>query len=216
MDLRGISKQSILLFDWDAFSLNLAKLIKFHSLNSVVPINADRWEEIVNAILTFMGKNPSWNQGSHSAGADIWTKEFIISAKSGKVINDKVNISSYRLTRFKDLEEMKGFIDGGGKNFDIYLCCARTDSKTKRIYKIFLIGADTISAKRIGWSNSYNKKDKHSGWQGIDNLGISLKIVKNMSNQLWMEVPLNLCNEILTVKIDKRDLGIKVEEPLKD
>jgi len=216
MNLKKINKKEILSFDWDTFSLNLEKLIKFHSLNSVVPINADRWEEIVNATLNFMGRNPKWNQGSHSAGADIWIEAFVISAKSGKVSNDNLIISSYRLTRFGNLEKMKEFIDGKGKNFDIYLCCAKIDNKTERVYKVFLIGADTISAKKTNWSKSYNKKKLHSGWEGSDNQGILLRIVKKMSNQLWMEVPLKLCNEILEVKINNKDLGSKIEEPLKN
>ncbi len=209
-------KTQVSSFDWKNFSINIEKLIKFHSLNSIVPINADRWEEIINATLKFMGKNPEWNQGSHSAGADVWTKDFSISAKSGKISGDSLMISSYRLTRFNNLEEMKEFIDGEGKNFNIYLCCARIDSETERIYKIFLIDANVISAKRINWGDSYSKDKKvHSGWEGKDKNGVLLRIVRTMSNQLWMEVPLKLCDKILEVKINKKNLGSKIEEPLK-
>ena len=85
MQLKDIKKQEILSFDWKVFITHLEKLIKFHSLNSIVPITADRWEELITATLNFMGKKPIWNQGSHSKGADIKTEDFSISAKSGNI-----------------------------------------------------------------------------------------------------------------------------------
>ncbi len=218
MQFKGIQKRKILSFNWRKFILHLKKLIAFHSLNSIVPINADRWEELINATLNFMGKKPIWNQGSHSKGADIWTKDFSISAKSGNIKGNMLILSSYRLTRFNSIDEMKEFIDGDGKNFDIYLCCSRIDTKTERIYKIFLIGADIILANSMQWLNAYSRKNKgvHSGWRGRNKEGVILDIVRKMSNQLWMNIPINLCNEILEVKISNNKLGSKIEEPLKN
>ncbi len=216
MNLKNITNKKVISFDWDNFSQYLKKLLEFNSENSVTPINADRWEELINAVLKYMDFKPIWNLGSHAPGADIWTDQFNISAKSGKIIDETLNISSYRLTRFLNLDEMKEFIDGDGKNFDIYLCCARTDTPQSRTYQVFLVHANIIKAKKMRWKDTYFTGGKvHSGWEGIAHNKVILNIVKNMSNQLWITIPLNLCDKILEVNISNEKLGSRVSEPLR-
>jgi hypothetical protein len=217
-----ITKSKTDSFDWDTFSSNAEKLLKFASWSTISPVNADRWEEIVFHILknmgqTYKGGDPKWESGSHAPGADLWTDLLAISAKAGSIKNSTLSLSSYRLTRFKDLEEMKTFIDGNGKNFDIYLCCARIDNTNgSRIYKIFVVPADIFIAKKLKWKEqTSNKNGDITGWYGLSNNGVVVKIQKKMSNQLWIEIPTRLCSQIGEITIAKEFLGAGLSEEVK-
>lgn len=204
-----IQDKKVADFDWNQFSSLLLKLFKFTLKISQVPINADRWEEFIAICLKHMGKSPKWNLGSHKSGADIWIPELSISAKAGKIVNGCLIISSYRLTTFDTIDEMKRFIDEG-KNFDVYLCCARNESKTGRTYSVYLVDADLIEASKLKWVQTKN------GWEAESPEGIVLKIVKKMSNQLWMTIPTKLCNKIMDLTIPYSELGIDSAKSLEE
>tara|TARA_Y100000310_G_scaffold335884_1_gene419021 strand:- start:1246 stop:1929 length:684 start_codon:yes stop_codon:yes gene_type:complete len=215
VQLHNITNEKVLNFDWDTFSAKLKKLIEYSSKISVVAINADRWEELLYAVLcnmneTFEGGKPRWILGSHKPGTDIWIDKFAISAKSGNLQNNNLIISSYRLTRFNDIEEMKDFIDSPeGKNYDIYLCCARTDNRNgSRTYTVFLVDADVFHANELNWEDMHLRNGgSHSGWRGTNNEGVKVEIRRKMSNQLWLSLPLNLCNKLVEITISKENLG---------
>jgi len=206
-------------FNWKTFSIKAKKLLDFASRSTIAPVNAGRWEEIVFHVLKSMGQkykggDPKWEVGSHAPGADLWTDLFAISAKAGGIQKNTLSLSSYRLTRFSDLEAMKAFIDGSGKNFDIYLCCARIDyTDGSRDYKIFVVPADIFTAKKLKWTEQLSlKNNKVSGWRGLSSNNIEVKIQKNMSNQLWINIPLELCSKIGEIHIPKKILGIALSE----
>ena len=104
---------------------------------------------------------------------------------------------------------MKDFIDGSGKNFDMYLCCARTeDSNGTRNYKIFSVSASIVEAKKMKWKESFSKKKGSSiGWHGEAQSGVVVDIHKSMSSQLWIKIPLKLCTQIGEVTITKNLQG---------
>ena len=111
-------------------------------------------------------------------------------------------LSSCRLTRFKNIEEMIAFLDGqAGKNFDFYLCCARVETKSEMIYQVYKVPAEVFVASSMGW------KKTRGGWEGSSSNGVAATIVKNMSNQLWLNVPIGLCGKITEFKISLSDLG---------
>lgn len=222
MKLKNIYKKEILEFDWDTFSKKIRILFDFSQKNSVVAINADRWEELIYVVLKNMGMNyegkaPKWILGSHKPGADIWIDQFSISAKSGNITKEKLVLSSYRLTRFNTLKQMIEFIDSeDGKNFDIYLCSARIDrSDGGRTYIVYLVDANIFHAKKLEWKDMYLKDGIiHSGWRGLNEDGIQVEIRKKMSNQLWLSIPLSMCNKLLEITIPREKLGIDAEKPL--
>jgi hypothetical protein len=201
-------------FNWKTFSTKLAKLIKFASKASIIPIKESRWEELIFHALKGMGKkykggDPKWEVGSHLSGADLWIDNLAISAKSGSITKDSLDISSYRLGRFLNLKTMIKFIDGDGKNFDVYLSCVVINHKDgHKTYKIFVIPANVFSARKIKWSRIVSKDDgKVMKYYGSDSRGVSARIVKSMSHQLWIRIPLKLCKQIAEITIPKKDLG---------
>ncbi|MDO8592719.1 MAG: hypothetical protein Q7R92_03030 [bacterium] len=222
--LHHTNNKKVICFDWNKFSAKLKKLFEFDCENTRVAINADRWEEFIYIVLKNMGEkykggDPKWILGSHQPGTDIWIDKFNISAKSGNIQNNNLIISSNRLTRFNNLDEMKKFIDSPiGKNFDIYLCSARIDQKNgDRVYKIFLVDANIFQAKKLQWEDTYLKNgNSHSGWRGANNKGIEVEIRKKMSNQLWLTIPLRMCNLLFEVTILKDKMGSGVDKILKN
>ncbi|MFA6503086.1 MAG: hypothetical protein WCT45_02420 [Candidatus Paceibacterota bacterium] len=194
-------------FDWKSFSGLIRNSFHFFSKYSRVPINADRWEEFIFTTLrdmgeTYQGGEPKWIRGSHAPGADVWTDTFAISAKSGALKNGSIVLSSCRLTRFVSLKDMIAFLDGpAGKNFDFYLCCARIETKSELTYQVYKVPAEVFAASSVSW------KETKSGWEGDSSNGVSAAIVRKMSNQLWLKVPLALCEKITEFTIPLSDLG---------
>jgi hypothetical protein len=220
--LHHVANKEILEFDWDTFSRKMKIMFDFSQKNSIVAINADRWEEFIYVVLknmgmTYKGKDPKWTLGSHKPGADLWIDQFSISAKSGNIQNGNLVLSSYRLTRFGNLNEMVEFIDSKeGKNFDIYLCSARIDrADGGRTYKVFLVDANIFYARNLRWEDMHLKSGgTHSGWRGLNEEGLKVEIRRKMSNQLWISIPIRMCNELLEISISKRELGLDAEKPL--
>ena len=205
-----ISKDSVYQFNWEAFKLYLNKLLIGISKNTITPISGDRWEEVIYVILKHMNLDPVWNLGSHRPGADLWFNDFSISAKSGNFKNNNLIISSYRLTRYNNLDEMINFIDSKeGKNYDVHMCCARTDFiDGSRNYKVYVLDANLFKAKEMKWEEMKGVRSPGTtGWRGIHDNGITVEIRKKMSNQLWLSYPLELCNQITDITIQKAELG---------
>lgn len=211
------SKPAIRSFDWDLFKVNLDKMLIGISKNTRTPINSDRWEEVIYVVLKYMNFNPRWNLGSHQPGADIWIKEFSISAKSGNLSNGVLSISSYRLTRFENLKQMIAFIDNDSeKNYDIHLCCARIDNEYQRVYKVFVLENNIFKAKDLTWGEMQGVRTSGiTGWRGVHQNGVVVEIRKKMSNQLWINYPLRLCNQITEIKLDARKLGSEADSLIK-
>lgn len=193
--------------DWEVFGDRVKELLEFASKSTSARVNAERWEEIIFYVLKGMGKKykgeyPKWEMGSHSPGADIWIDDLAISAKAGSVKNDILTLSSYRLTRFVTLRDMKNFIDEDEKRFDVYLCCAQSDDvKGNRIYQVFVVPSNIFQADDAEWTES------NSSWHGTGLNGVVVDIHKKMSNQLWIKIPLKLCTLIKEVSIPKKSLG---------
>jgi hypothetical protein len=208
-------------FDWTEFATRTKKLIAYISAATRTPINGELWEEVIYHALrsmgeTYQGGSPKWVSGSHAPGADIWIDKFSISAKGGAINNERLKFSSYRLTSHKNLEEMISHIDGPGKNFDIYLCCARSETATQRIYNVFMVPSNVFRAKDFDWKETFNQKNgSFNGWKGVSDQGIVLGIHESMSRQLWIELPLSMCQSLLQVTIPTASLGQSLEAILK-
>lgn len=198
-------------FDWGKFRIFLKKVIEFKSRISFIYINADSWEESIYFALKKMGENPDWQLGSHAKGADVKTTKFAISAKSGSVRNGDLTISSYRLTRYKTIAEMTDFINKE-INYDFYLCCARRETTNGgREYGIFKINSSVFRPKIQDWQEAKNKNGERSGWVCKLMNGVGGRIVFNMSNQLWLDIPLNLCEKLFSVEFTRTQLGADLE-----
>lgn len=199
-------------FDWDKFSKLIKKVIDFKTKTSYTYVNADAWEEVLYFSLKKMGENPDWNMGSHEKGADIKTKKFAISAKSGKIQEDKLILSSYRLTRYTAINQMANFIDDE-QNYDFYLCCARQETETGgRKYVVFKIPADIFEAKKVNWEKLVKKDGEYVGYYCDTPKGVHAEIRKKMSNQLWLNVPLTLCEKILEIDYSQEEIGSEFDK----
>jgi len=205
--------------NWNRFKELTAKLIEFRAKTSRVPIRAESWEEVIYAVLFYMEHEVSWEPTSHAKGVDLEVKingEILkISAKGGKVTNNqKLTLSSYRLTRFETLTKMLEFLNKNATELDVYLICAREESQDSVKYHIFRVLPNVLVPEKA--LNPNNWEEDAQGWKLKADVGFEASIIKKMSNQLWYSIPLNFSSleRLTTVKISKEDIGSTLVEIL--
>ncbi len=183
---------------WEEFAKEVTTALSNASKLTRLPLSGDRWEEILVSVFERLGQEVTWRPGSHAPGADIMlgrggTDLIKISVKAGSLAlrarTEKVlKFSSYRLTRHTSIEAKIKFIDEDADHVNWYLFGAREDTFSKRSYHIYLTKATIIQAATAEW------EEVKSGWIGLQPNGVVLAIVKNMSDQLWVDIPLRLIN----------------------
>lgn len=204
--------------DWDRFKELAAKLIDYKAKTSSVPVRAESWEEVIYAVLLYMEHNVSWEPTSHAKGVDLEVRmgqeTLRISAKGGKIANQRLSLSSYRLTRFGSLSNMLEFLEANANEIDIYLICAREDKYKHIRYNVFNLLPTALvpsAALQVGsW------RENNQGWELKANVGFEARIVKNMSNQLWYSIPISFphLEQLAQVEISKSEIGSKLVEIL--
>ncbi len=187
--------------DWNEFTTKVGTILRNSSLLSELPVAGDRWEEVLAAVFRRMGLIVTWTAGSHRPGADIELsltgyKPVQISVKAGGIktrrdaaggVNRTVpNFSSYRLTTHPTIEDKVAFIDADSKQIDWYLFAARKETAQTRTYQIYLAKSSIIQAKKAAWTVT------KGGWEGQQEEGVTMKITRNMSDQLWLDIPVSL------------------------
>lgn len=196
---------------------NIKSAILQHSGHSVLPLQAERWEEIVVNAFKKQGYHPGWDPGSHKSGVDITLPllGMSVSCKSAKVEGKRVkrlNFSSFRTTTLETLEEKIEFFDGDGKNFSHYLIIARDGCDRFRKYTVWLIDANHIKASDFDWEES------KSGWKTKERYGFKMYVQKKMSHQFWVSMDLRYLQNhakhkphevrvLFEVILDRRELG---------
>lgn len=188
------------MLDDQKFSKIVQELIRFKSGITKVPIKAESWEELIWAALVFMfggEKKVDWNPQSHEKSVDIKVKingdALKISAKAGEIKNNKIIISSYRLTTFDNLDDKLNFIKNQHNSFDFYLICARKIGKDSITYYVIKIPSEKMAPSWLTDKNNWTKSSQ--GYNLKENLGFNAKIVFKMSNQLWYSVPIDYFSE---------------------
>ncbi|MCD6385020.1 hypothetical protein J7M23_04505 [Candidatus Sumerlaeota bacterium] len=205
--------------NWNRFKELTTKLIEFRAKLSRVPIRAESWEEVIYAVLLYMEYEVSWEPTSHAKGVDLEIKIndgiLKISAKGGKVTtNQRLSLSSYRLTRFRTLPEMLEFLNKNATELDVYLICAREEKPDIVRYHIFRILPNELVPEAA--LNPNNWEENEQGWRLRADVGFEANIIKKMSNQLWYSIPLNFSQleQLAIVNISKRDIGSALLEIL--
>jgi hypothetical protein len=141
-----------------------------------------------------------WHPESHKIGADITVPSLMfprISIKTGKVtksgrvktktqIKDdhKVKYSSHRLTTYKDLEEILGFLKKSHCDITFLLS---PDVKNKKYYWIV---QENLNFEKLDWAELYSKTNTQKGWVGLG-VDVRAEIHTSLSSQLWVEIKLS-------------------------
>jgi len=202
--------------DWQKFIEFSKKLIEYKAKHSRVSINAESWEEVIYVSFLNMlsDRNVFWEVGSHAKGVDIEliveNDRILISAKGGKInVKDYLSLSSYRLTRYKTIEDKLDFLHENARKLDIYLICSRTDTRRSIIYRIFKINSLDLVPSLFLDSNNWSENSQAWIFNKHKEAGLEARIVKSMSHQLWYSIPIrnNKLEELSNIEIAKKDLG---------
>jgi hypothetical protein len=181
-------------------------LEKHHELYSG-QCKAEYWEELLSKALKDAGFGSNWKPDSnHKSGVDQTTDDGLrISNKSGSIRNDVVNISGSRLTEHKTLQDKLNFLSVKKED---YILCLSTDKKEwergNKFYYFIVIDSDKLNYHEQEWKEKFGQRDynreKVVGWKCIcENYSADINI--SMSDQLWTDVKLDICEEIYDIVI---------------
>jgi hypothetical protein len=161
------------------------RIIKHHELYDS-KVSSVLWEEILYKSFITNNLKSEWNMGGHGVGTDVKCEGVSISCKSGLIKGKKIkklNISSYRTTTFKTLEEKLNYLDK--KHEDVIFSLVYDNQK----YKIFVFQQPKIS--NLSWTETNGQwkcVDKNNTWN-------EFKISKKMSDQFWMNLSIDNWNK---------------------
>ena len=173
-----------------------SSIIKHHNIYDWVIINGIIHEEIFFKACLAAGFFAEWTCGSHKPGSDVTVivnklHEYLISCKGGKINkkNESVTISSHRTTEHKTIEEKMSFLNDivhqDGHCSLIYM--------GEHEYRYYWI------PNNICKIDNFIKKIGPKGgvyWGGSNDFNVSGRIAKSMSDQLWLDIPLEHCIRI--------------------
>jgi hypothetical protein len=160
------------------------------------PVNGDYWECILTNSFREANFNCVWygeKKKKHKPGTDITVSGLThenISCKSGEIkyTNKKevLNISSYRTTKYKTIDEKLNYIDRGHEDIVYSLSSTFYRSHNKYILTIFT----PPKFKQMVWKKVITKKNKVNYISSKVN-GVCARINDSQSDQLWYTLDYN-------------------------
>jgi hypothetical protein len=165
---------------------NLDQGIRGHiQLYPKLSVKAEQFESLFAGAIGSDG----WIPYNHNPGSDMDTEHVGMmkpSLKSGILHNGFLTISSHRTTKYKTLEEKIIFLRSVDN--DSYVCLARPKESLHN-YKLIYFPKSVIDYTTLEWENIFNKKGEFSSWYGYnEDSTIKVKIVKSMSDQVWIDI----------------------------
>lgn len=148
------------------------------------------------------GRNSLWESGSHSPGRDQEVNGVPVSSKSSKLNGNNFQISSYRLTKCKIIEDFVTEIKKRDESFTKYLVCLTEEINNKHIVRWGFIEKDKANIANSEWEFTYNKEGSSNGLRSLDG---KFKIVFSMSNQLWLSFTLSDFDIICTYEYELKN-----------
>ena len=145
------------------------------------------------------GRNSLWESGSHKPGRDQVVNDVSVSSKSAKLDGDKFEVSSYRLTKCKTIEDYRNEISKRDETFSKYLVCLTEEIENKHIVRWGFISKDKADTSKIEWEYTYNEEGKKNGLISEDK---RFTITYSMSHQLWIKFKLSDLDIICTFEYE--------------
>lgn len=206
-----------------AFGKTFQNTVRGYHLLNKAPIKETVWENTFARILQIVDAKVEHIGGNHLPGSDVklWDNDTGVttafSCKSCKIEGKYMKVSSYRMTKCSTIEDFIDEIDVKRANFQYYSLLARKENKKNKTeiesidYQLYIIPAELIKAKLLQWKTNTNKRtEKITSWATDRKNGVSMSIQKSMSNQLWIELSLDLFSEYLihsqTVQVDSQEI----------
>jgi hypothetical protein len=145
------------------------------------------------------GRNSLWESGSHKPGRDQVVNDVPVSSKSAKLEGDKFEVSSYRLTKCKTIDDYRNEISSRDETFSKYLVCLTEVFEDKHIVRWGFITKDKADTSKIEWDYTYNEEGKKNGLISKDK---RFTITYSMSHQLWIKFKLSDLDIICTFEYE--------------
>jgi hypothetical protein len=195
-------------------TLNFTSLVPFiqeklslhHSLYSA-PCKSELWEELCSKALIDTSLGSDWLPDfNHKVGTDQTTACGVrISNKAGSISEDGLTISGSRLTKHKTLKEKLLFITQKSEDYIFSLATDKAEwARGQKRYYFSVIDSKIFNFYEDLWGEVYGEKGAHKGslvgWF-TETEKYSAKICRSMSDQLWLTVKLDACEEVHEINI---------------
>lgn len=157
------------------------------------------WEFLLAEAARASGESTTWSVGSHKPGGDVVIGETNLSCKTCKMERGLLKISSYRLTRVCTTDtpdDLIHEIDEKRNDFQEYCVLARTMVGPRVTgYRVYRIPSARLKAGALSW-----RKEPNGNWTGTGE-EFTMSILKSMSYQLWMNVPMDYIADCIWLDI---------------
>jgi len=214
-----------------AFTGALTKaVLTYHALFGV-PIKEANWESLLSQTAESCDVRCAWAPGSHVSGVDIALNGKTFSCKSARRNTSggkppaNIAISSYRLTKSSgSAASLVKEIDVVRANYDAYALLLR-ESRNRAgggelidRYKVYSIPAAALKAGALDWAQTEkgdwigtpsvivdrdsDEDDSDEDAPAAQPVPYAMKVVKTMSCQLWITVPVEYIAKYLVCEID--------------
>ena len=168
------------------------------------PSNATLWEEHCAKSLISCGFGSDWQPtGSHQQGVDQVTDSGLrISNKGGKITEDlsKLNISGFRTTQYKTIEEKLNFLSLSHEDVIFSLATHTNFDFREPRYYFIAIDSDKLNYHEQNWVDNIGRNGNHMGWK-CSAEQFDAQIQKSMSDQLWTNIYSELFEFIIPIDI---------------
>lgn len=187
----NLASQSVL--KQRGFLKHMIKTIRGYHLVNSSPIKEAVWENVLASSLASSGIEHVWYNGGHQSGKDITiidgVKRVGVSCKSCKDNKKHLHLSSYRMTKYHNVEDFVSCIDVERSNFEYYGILSRKENDANINYAVYFIPSKMIKASNLKWSERLNKEGtKVVSWVTDEVNGVQMSVTKSMSNQLWIKL----------------------------
>lgn len=172
----------------------IQRYLKSHAdlVNGHISVSGEYWELILKQSYEAINYSCEWKSGSHKSGTDVTVLSPLIrypeiSCKAGEIKLDSIgkpktlNLSSFRTTRFKTLQEKIEFIGRDHEDIIYSLSSSLLNSHRKYVLTVLLPPNEIFT--RMTW-----KETDNGDYYADETEYITAKITQSQSGQLWYNV----------------------------
>lgn len=174
-------------------------LEKYHKIFQGARCSAIELEELIFKAIqsdNTAGHHAFWKDGGHDDKSDIQVRVngvvFPLQIKSGKIGNEHLVLSGYRLGRFDgDLEKITEYLKNNESEY-LTVPYKRIDDTTGRhhVYQIIYVANEYIrELDSSGW------KEVGKQWKQTNQKGVVFSLRPSMSWQIWWDIPLSILSK---------------------
>ena len=179
------------------FRSSLENNTRGYHLTCKTPIIEKNWENVLMSSLKALNEPIVYVANTHESGRDCTVGNIPLSLKTCKMTKKTIELSSYRLTGCGgDITRIDEEIKRRDTSFRYMFVCSRSVRNNIIHYYMYVIPR-TFFDREFRWSTFYKKNGTMAGWCTDTIDGMSFRVIRCMSDQLWMSIDIDAISGFL-------------------